>query len=104
MEFLLVRNDLILRCNYTFIESKLCVGCAMFVVNFKSAYDLSVNEYYYPVNAGACSDSYVELPALKVIETSYPETIVEVWNESVYNCYVNSNGTNNEYICIYVYM
>ena len=86
--FLLVRNDIVLHCNYAVIEWILCLGCAMLVVNFKSAYDLSVNQYYYQVNTGACNDSYVELSALKVIETSYPETLVEVWNEcSVNNTY-----------------
>ena len=50
----------------------------MFVVNFQSAYDMSVNEYYYQVNSGACASSYVDSAALNVMETSYPESLVEV--------------------------
>ena len=54
------------------------IGCAMFAVNFKSAYDLSVNDYYYQVNTGACAASYVNNKALTVMETSYPESLVQV--------------------------
>ena len=54
------------------------LGCAMFAVNFNSAFDLSVNEYYYQVNTGACKASYVDNSALTVMQTTYPESLVQV--------------------------
>ena len=58
----------------------------MWVVNFQSSYDLSVNEYYYQVNTGACSNSYVNTHALTVMETSYPESLVQVSGVAVNQC------------------